>query len=103
NAATIARLAAAPAAPAQVELRGALGSDTTVSWPAVTGAAGYRVYWRRNDKQDWTDHRDIPAPAAETTLKDVIVDDYFVGVSALSADGTESLVTFGGNAPRRPR
>ncbi|WP_395444108.1 M28 family peptidase [Caulobacter sp. UC70_42] len=42
NVATIARLAAAPAAPEQVLLRGALGSDTTVSWTAVPGAAGYR-------------------------------------------------------------
>lgn len=101
NAATIARLAAAPAAPDEVLLRGALGSDTTVSWTAVPGAAGYRVHWRRNDKQDWTNHRDIPASATETTLKDVIVDDVFIGVSTLSAGGDDSIVTFGGRAPRR--
>ena len=101
NAATIARLAAAPAAPEEVLLRGALGSDTTVSWTAVPGAAGYRVHWRRNDKQDWTDHRDISADTTETTLKDVIVDDVFIGVSALSAGGEDSIATFGGRAPRR--
>lgn len=100
NAAAIARLATAPAAPAEVALRGALGSDTAVSWAAVPGAAGYRVHWRRNDQQQWTDHRDVPASATETVLKDVIVDDYFVGVSALAAGGAESLVTFGGRAPR---
>jgi hypothetical protein len=103
NVATIARLAAAPAAPTQVTLKGALGSDTTVAWPSVPGAAGYRIYWRRNDKLEWTDHLDVPASATETALKDVIVDDYFVGVSALSADGAESVVTFGGGPPRRPR
>lgn len=103
NVATLARLATAPAAPAQVALAGAVSSDTTVSWPAVPGAAGYRVHWRRTDRQDWTDHRDLPASATETVLKGVIVDDHFVGVSALSADGAESIVTFGGRAPRAPR
>jgi len=101
NAATIARLAAAPAAPAEVSLNGALGMNTTVTWTPVPDAAGYRVRWRRNDKQDWTEQRDVPATAGETVLKDVIVDDVFIGVSALSADGAESLVTFGGRAPRR--
>ena len=101
NAATIARLAAAPAAPAQVSLNGALGMNTTVTWAPVPDAAGYRIRWRRNDKQDWTEQRDVPASAGETVLKDVIVDDVFIGVSALSADGAESLVTFGGRAPRR--
>jgi len=101
NVATLARLAAAPAAPDQVLLRGALGSDTTVSWTAVPGATGYRVVWRRNDKQDWTDHRDVPADATETVLKGMNVDDTFFGVSALSSSGADSIVTFGGRAPRR--
>lgn len=101
NVATIARLAVAPEAPAEVGLAGALGSDTTVTWAPVSGAAGYRVHWRRNDEQDWTDHRDVPGSASETVLENVIVDDVFVGVSALSDDGAESLVTFGGRAVRR--
>ena len=96
NVATIRRLADAPAAPAAVTLRGAVGSDTNVGWTAVPGATGYRVHWRRNDKQQWTDHRDVPGTATETVLKDVIVDDHFVGVSSLSAKGAESIVTFGG-------
>jgi hypothetical protein len=103
NVATLARLAAAPAAPDQVLLRGALGSDTTVSWTAVPGASGYRVVWRRNDKQDWTDHRDLPANATETVLKGMNVDDTFFGVSALSSSGADSIVTFGGRAPRPTR
>jgi len=100
NVATIARLAAAPAAPAEVSLRGALGSTTTVTWTPVPGAAGYRLRWRRNDAQDWTDKRDLPATAAEAVLTGVIVDDTFAGVSALASTGEESLVTFGGRAPR---
>jgi hypothetical protein len=100
NVATIERLAAAPQAPAQAGLAGALGSNTTATWEPVPGAAGYRIHWRRNDERDWTEHRDVPGSATEAVLENVIVDDTFVGVSALSADGAESLVTFGGRAPR---
>lgn len=102
NIAAIKRLAAAPAAPDNVALQGALGSDTKVVWAAVPGAAGYRIHWRRNDAQDWQQHRDVTGAATETVLENIIVDDTFVGVSALSPSGAESIVTFGGRAIRRP-
>lgn len=98
NIETLRRLAKAPAAPGPVTLIGALATDTTVKWAAVPGAAGYRVHWRRADAADWTDHLDVKTP--EAVLKGVIVDDNFVGVSALAADGSESLVTFGGRERR---
>lgn len=94
NVATLARLAGAPAAPASVTISGALSRDTQVSWPAVPGATGYRVHWRRNDRADWTESRDVTD--TRTLLAQVPVDDHVVGVSALAADGSESLVTFGG-------
>ena len=94
NVATLARLASAPAAPASVTISGALSRDTQVSWPAVPGATGYRIHWRRNDRPDWTESRDVTDTKA--LLAQVPVDDHFVGVSALAADGSESLVTFGG-------
>ena len=93
NVATIRRLAAAPAAPDRVTIGGALASDTSVKWAAVPGAVGYRVHWRRADARDWTGHLDVTG--TEASLKGVVVDDNFVGVSALGADGAESLVTFG--------
>ena len=101
NVAALSRLAAAPAAPSTVSLGGALSAETAVTWTAVPGASGYRVRWRRNDKQVWTDQRDVAATATTIVLENVIVDDTFIGVSALSADGSESLVTFGERAPRR--
>lgn len=100
NIATLAQLAAAPAAPTGVSVSGALSRDTTVAWKAVTGATAYKVHWRRTDKQDWTDAR-VVTGASETLLKEVPIDDNFVGVSALSANGAESLVTLAGRAPRR--
>ena len=94
NVATIARLASAPAAPRNVTISGALSHDTTAKWAAVAGAAKYRVRWRRNDVTGWTHAVDVTG--TETLLKQVPVDDNFVGVSAVSADGAESLVSFAG-------
>ena len=99
NIATIRRLANAPSAPASVVLDGAVSADTRVKWNAVPGARGYRVYWRRNDTQNWTDVRGV-AGLTETTLKDIVVDDHFIGVSSVAADGSESIVTFGTRPPR---
>jgi hypothetical protein len=99
NVATIARLAAAPAAPTDVSIAGALSRDTTVKWAAVPGATNYRIHWRRNDAQDWTDTRDVTGTT--TTLTQIPVDDTFVGVSALGAGGTESVVAFAGREARK--
>mgnify|MGYP003860819285 CR=1 FL=1 len=99
NIATIDRLADAPAAPATVTLKGDLSRDTVVTWDAVPGAAGYRVRWRRNDgATTWSTSLDVTGTT--TTLKQVPVDDHFIGVAALANDGAESIVTFGGRARR---
>ena len=92
-------LADAPAPPKSVTAAGAVATDTTISWPQVSGAAGYRIHWRRADSLDWQFSRDVTT-ATPYTLKGVIIDDHFVGVSSLSAGGQESVVTFGVAAPR---
>ena len=100
NIATIDCLADAPAAPDSVGLSGDLSRDTKVTWDAVSGATAYRVYWRANNGGgQWTKSTDVTGTSA--LLKQVPVDDNFIGVSALGADGAESLVTFGGRATRR--
>lgn len=99
NIATARILARAPAAPQNVTIGGAVSNDIPVKWDAVPGAARYRVYWRRNDARDWTDHRDVTG--TETVLAGLIVDDTFVGVAAVAADGSESIVTFAGRATAR--
>ncbi|OJU22225.1 MULTISPECIES: M20/M25/M40 family metallo-hydrolase [unclassified Sphingomonas] len=98
NVATLARLAAAPAAPAGVSIAGALGRDTNVKWSAAPGATGYRLHWRRADQQDWSDQREVAGGVTTAVLKDVPVDDHFVGVSAIGANGAESLISFAGRA-----
>jgi hypothetical protein len=102
NVALARELADAPPAPASVSIDGAVSSNTNVTWAPVKDAAAYRVYWRRADRSDWTDSLIVAAGAAtERKLPGVIVDDHFFGVSALSADGSESIVTFGGLPPAK--
>lgn len=102
NVALARELADAPAAPESVSLDGAVSSDTVVRWSPVKDAAAYRVHWRRADRNDWSDSRVVPSDAAnELILPAIIVDDNFFGVSAISADGHESLVTFGGLPPAK--
>ncbi|HEX8445901.1 MAG TPA: M28 family peptidase [Sphingomonas sp.] len=101
NIAVARELANAPAAPTGVTISGALKADTTVAWNPVPAAAGYRIRWRRADKSDWTDRRDVAAGTLSTMLRNINIDDTFFGVSALSQDGAESLVTFAEGAPRK--
>ena len=102
NVATLRELATAPAAPTSATIAGAVSDDTTVTWPAVTGASGYRVCWRRADTFAWSEAKDVSAAATSLALPHVNIDDHFFGVSALSASGAESLVTFAGIVPRPP-
>jgi hypothetical protein len=97
NAVTMAALASAPPPPAEVRIEGAVSMDTTVSWTKVDGAAGYRVWWRDTTAPYWTESRDV-ADATSIVLKDVNIDDWFFGVSAVSAEGYESPVEFPGPA-----
>ncbi len=103
NVALARELADAPPAPASVSIDGAVSSNTNVTWAPVKDAAAYRIYWRRADRNDWTDSQLVPADkaAAGRTLAGVVVDDHFFGVSTLSANGSESIVTFGGVPPAK--
>lgn len=97
NAITMASLAQAPAPPARVSVSGALTTDTTLSWQKVPGAAGYRVHWRDTTAPQWQHSHNV-GDVDHYVLKDVVIDDWFFGVSAISADGYESPVVFPGDA-----
>jgi Zn-dependent M28 family amino/carboxypeptidase len=97
NAVSLAALAMAPAPPSGVTTAGALGWDTTVKWTAVPGAVNYKVWWRDTLAPQWQQSKDA-GNATTLTLKDVNIDNWFFGVSAVSADGYESPVVFPGAA-----
>ena len=97
NIVSMAALASAPALPGGVAIAGNVSPDTTVSWNAVDGAAGYRVWWRTTTDPQWRWSRWAGA-ATQLKLESVVIDDYFFGVSAVSADGYESPIEFPGVA-----
>lgn len=98
NVVAMASLASAPPPPSGVKIEGAVSADTKVSWTPTPGAAGHRVWWRVTTDPQWRLNRWIPGPAATATLKDVVIDDYFFGVSSVSPDGWESPIVFPGPA-----
>jgi acetylornithine deacetylase/succinyl-diaminopimelate desuccinylase-like protein len=95
NVVSLAALASAPAPPSGVAIVGAVGSDTTVSWSAAPGAAGYRVWWRSTTDPQWRWSR-WAGGATQLKLENIVIDNYFFGVSAVAADGFESPVVFPG-------
>jgi Zn-dependent M28 family amino/carboxypeptidase len=97
NIVSMAALANAPASPLGVIIEGAVKPDTTIKWQAVPGAAGYRVWWRSTTAPQWT-HSRWAGAATELVLRDIVIDDWFFGVSAVSDDGYESPVVFPGPA-----
>ena len=97
NAITMASLANAPAPPSGVDIQGEVAYDTTVSWKPVPGAAKYRVWWRETTAPQWEHARDAGS-ATSLKLPKINIDDYYFGVSSVSADGWESPVVFPGFA-----
>ena len=97
NTITMAALSRAPAPPTGISIEGAVSTDTTLHWNKVPGAAGYRVHWRDTTAPQWQFERAV-GDVNQTVLKDVVVDDWFFGVSSVSADGYESPVVFPGFA-----
>lgn len=102
NAVTLASLAWAPAPPANVKISGAVEPSTTLSWAKPTGKmaenlAGYRVHWRLTTEPTWTKSRYV-GDVSEFELKNIVIDNYFFGVSSVAKDGFESPVVFPGAA-----
>lgn len=101
DAATLAALAWAPPAPRSVTIRGAVEPSTTLSWER-TGSpnlAGYRIYWRRPIEAEWSRSRWV-GDVTEYTLENIIIDNYFFGVSTVDGEGHESLIVFPGQEVR---
>ena len=99
NVAGMAALALAPPAPKVTNDRGGnllsrdpSGYDATMRWSPAPGAVAYRVYWRDTWTNDWQ-HSQTIGNVTQFTLKNVSIDDFAFGVSAIGADGNESLVS----------
>ncbi|MES2116759.1 MAG: M28 family metallopeptidase [Pseudomonadota bacterium] len=95
NAAALASLALAPAAPHQVQVRTAqLENDTALLWQANTepDLAGYRVVWRETGAPDWQGARFV-GKVTEFRLP-LSKDNYYFGVQAVDQDGNVSPASY---------
>ncbi|RQP22971.1 M20/M25/M40 family metallo-hydrolase [Piscinibacter terrae] len=99
NVVSMAAMVQAPAPPSGVVVEGAVTPHTTLRWKTVAGAAAYRVWWRDTTDVQWTHSRTVQAATGASqsaTLRNINVDDWFFGISAIGADGSESPVVFPG-------
>ena len=108
NVRALAALAAAPLPP-KAKVTAAVQTFTDVDWAAVPGAARYNVWQRRTDAPGWEAKPEQSATETHVRLEGVRGDDWFFGVSAVSADGAESPVAsavpggaFAPEAPAKP-
>lgn len=96
NAASLARLALAPARPVNVGMVTArLGNDTEIKWDAgaETDLAGYEIVWRETTSAIWTNAQPV-GNVANFVLKGMSKDNYFFGVRAVDKAGNKSPVSF---------
>lgn len=102
NMVTMAGMAGAPPFPANVEATGAVKASASLKWDTPKNAsnlAGYRVHWRLTTEAEWTHSRFI-GKVNEWEFKNLVIDNYFFGVSAVAKDGSETPVVFPGAAGR---
>lgn len=102
NIVTMAGMAGAPPFPANVEATGAVQPSAKLSWDTPDNAgnlAGYRVHWRLTTEPEWT-HSRFVGKVNEWEFKNLVIDNYFFGVSAVAKDGSETPVVFPGAAGR---
>jgi len=90
NAATLAALAAAPAAPSQVAILTAkLENDTTLEWAPAANASGYEVLWRDTTSPTWEHVQDVGTRTRVTVP--LSKDNVIFAVRAVDAQGHRSL------------
>ena len=96
NAAALAALALAPAAPANVRVRTAqLENDTQLLWDAnhEPDLAGYRIVWRDTTSPVWQ-HSEWAGNVSEYRVKGKSKDNYFFAVQAVDNDGNVSVASY---------
>ena len=95
NAAALASLALAPAAPREVKLRtDKLTNDSTLVWQpnGEPDVAGYRIVWRETTAATWQGSKWV-GNVTEATV-DLSKDNVFFGVQAVDKDGNVSVATY---------
>lgn len=96
NAIVMAGLAWAPPAPKNVMIGGAVRASTRLKWDAVEdpNLQAYKIYWRETTAPQWQYFKYVDKSELETTLKNIIIDNYLFGIAAVGKGGNESVVVY---------
>jgi len=95
NAITMAGIAWAPPAPANVGIGGAIQPATKLTWDPLPAdkVAGYKIYWRDTTSPTW-DYSRFVGNVSTYTLEGIVIDNYNFGVAAVDKSGNESVIVF---------
>ncbi len=93
NAINLASIASAPPSPKNVGIGGIVQASAKFKWDPVKGAKGYKIYWRDTTSPTW-DHFKYIENVNEFILDGIVIDNFFFGISAVGANGHESIVSF---------
>ena len=92
NAINLASLAWAPEAPKEVFIGGIVEANARLKWSKVSGAKGYKIYWRDTTSPTWDYSRYVET--TEFILEGIVIDNFFFGIAAVGENGHESAVVF---------
>ncbi len=95
NAINMASLAWASKPPKEVKVGGIMQGDTHIAWEAPNDdtIVGYKIYWRNTTSPTWDNARYV-GNVTQFSLKGMVVDNFYFGVSSVSKNGFESPVVF---------
>ena len=95
NAINLASLAWAPPTIKELSIGGVVEPSVKFKWTKIDdkSIAGYKIYWRDTTSPTWDNSRFV-ANIDQFTLKGIVIDNYFFGISTVGKNGIESLVVF---------
>ncbi len=95
NAINLASLAWAPPTIKDLSIGGVVEPSVKFKWTKIDdkSIAGYKIYWRDTTSPTWDNSRFV-ANIDQFTLKGIVIDNYFFGISTVGKNGIESLVVF---------
>lgn len=95
NVISMANLAWAPPAPKNVGIGGVVEPSAKLEWDKVEddNIVGYKIYWRLTTSPTWDNFRYV-GNVNQHTLEGIVIDNYYFGVAAVAANGSESMVVF---------
>ena len=95
NAINLASIAWAPPAVSELAIGGIVEASARFKWSKTDdpNIKGYRIYWRDTTSPTW-DHSRFVGDVSEATLKGIVIDNFFFGVTTVGKNGIESPVVF---------